>query len=288
MRWGDEGQEAVTREADDSRDDGQFPIELDVPRLARVRNAISGGEANFAVDRDVAESLAKAAPTGLDGLQGVIEALHRFVMRAVRAIADESDTRQFLHIGTATPSTGIVHEHVLPLVPDAHIVYASYDTTTLAHVHGLWRDAPGGAVGHVHSPFDNPQRILRGAAEMLDLAKPIAVVLPTSLNVISDEVAQNLVDELRATLVTDSYMVMAQTSLDIFAQGTADVIELLNSALDEPYVARSRSEIAHHLDGFDLLDPGLVPVEQWRSDGDPPFLPDGQLVPIYGAVGRKP
>jgi hypothetical protein len=81
---------------------------------------------------------------------------------------------------------------------------------------------------------------------------------------------------------------MAQTSLDIFARGAAEVVELLNSVLEEPYVARTESEIAHHLEGFDLLDPGLVPIEQWRSDGDPPFLPGGQLIPLYGAVGRKP
>ena len=265
-----------------------FGIEFDVAELARVRNAISGGESNFTVDREVAESLVEATPNGLEGLRAVIEALHKFVMRAVRTIADESDVRQFLHIGTLTPTTSMVHEHVLPLVPDAHVVYASYDTTTLAHAHALWRDAPEGAVGHVHSSFDNPQKILRGAAEMLDLGQPIAVVLPTSLNVVTDEVAQKLIDALDATLVPGSYIVMAQTSFDIFAHGTAEVIELLNSVLEEPYVARTEAEIADHLDGFDLLDPGLVPVEQWRSDGDPPFLPDGQLIPLYAAVGRKP
>ena len=278
----------MTDEAGDRHEDGPFPIELDVPRLSRIRNAISGGGANFSVDRNVVEAITEATPSGLDGLRSVIEALHRFVMRAVRTVADESDVRQFLHIGTATPSAGMVHEHVLPLVPDAHIVYASYDTTTLAHVHGLWRDAPEGAVGHVHSPFDDPERILHGAAEMLDLGKPIAVVLATSLNVVTDEVAQKLVDALRTTLVSGSYVLMAQTSLDIFAHGTAEVVELLNSVLEEPYVARTESEIAHHLDGFDLLDPGLVPIEQWRSDGDPPFLTGGQLIPLFGAVGRKP
>ena len=269
------------------KDDGPFPIEPNVPRLARVRNAISGGDANFAVDRDVAKSLADAAPSGLEGLQAVIEALHRFKMRAVRTVANESDVRQFLHLGTATPSTGMVHEHVLPLVPDAHIVYASYDTTTLAHVHDLWRDAPDGAVAHVHSRFDDPQRILRGAAETLDLGKPIAVVLPTSLNVLTDEVAQDLIDALRDALASGSYLAMAQTSLDIYAEGAAEVVALLDSVLAEPYIARTKDQIAHHLEGFDLVEPGLVPIEQWRNEGDPPFLPDGQLIPLFGALGRK-
>jgi hypothetical protein len=278
----------VTDEAAGSTERDPFSIEPDVPRLARIRNAISGGDANFTVDRTVVKSLADAAPSGIAGLQGVIEALTRFKLRAVRAVAGESDVRQFLHVGTATSSTEMVHEHVLPLVPDARIVYASYDTTTLAHVHDLWRDAPEGAVAHVHSRFQEPQRILNGAAETLDLGQPIAVLLPTSLNVLSNEDAQALVDALRDALVPGSYFVMAQTSLDIYAEGAADVVELLNAALDEPYIARSESEIAHHLEGFDLLDPGLVPIEHWRSDGDPPFLPEGQLIPLFAAVGRKP
>jgi len=278
----------VTDEAGDHSEDGPFPIELDVPRLARIRNAISGGDANFTVDREVVKSLSDAAPSGLEGLQGVIEALQRFKTRAVRTVAEESDVRQFLHVGTATSSSEMVHEHVLPLVPDARIVYASYDTTTLAHVHDLWRGAPEGAVAHVHSRFDDPQRILRGTADTLDLSKPIAALLPTTLNVVTDEVAQGLMDALREALAPGSYLVMAQTSLDIYAEGAAEVVEMLNSVLEEPYIARSKSEIAHHLRGFDLLEPGLVPIEQWRSDGDPPFLPAGQLIPLFAAVGRKP
>jgi len=279
----------VSDEPEHSNEDGDpFPIEPDVPRLARIRNAISGGDANFSADRTVVKDLADAAPTGLEGLQAVIEALHRFKQRAVRTVAAESDIRQFLHIGTATSSSDMVHEQLRPLVPHARVVYASYDTTTLAHVHDLWRDAPEGAVAHVHSRFEDPERILNGAAETLDLGEPVAVVLPTSLNVLTDEDAQALVDAVRGALVSGSYLVMAQTSLDIYAAGAAEVVELLNAVLEEPYIARSRSEIAHHLEGFDLLDPGLVPIEHWRNDGDPPFLPEGQLIPLFGAVGRKP
>jgi hypothetical protein len=280
---------AVIDDAGDSGDpSGPFPIDVEVPSLWRIRNAISGGDANFSIDREIVDSIAKANPAGIDGLQGYIEALHRFKMRAVRAIAEESDVRQFLHLGTGTPSSGMVHEHLRPLVPDARVVYTSYDTTTLAHVHTLSHDAPEGAVAHVHSRFDDPERILAGAAETLDLGRPIALLLATTLNVVDDEVAQQLVDSLRAALSAGSYVVMAQLSLDIYCIGTAEVVELLNTVLEDPYVARGKSEIAHHLAGFELLDPGLVPIEQWRPDGDPPVLPDGQLIPLFGAVGRKP
>jgi hypothetical protein len=269
------------------RDNDPFSIAPDVPRLARIRNAISGGAANFSADREVVESLTAVTPTGLEGLQGVLEALHRFKGRAVRTIREESDVRQFLHLGTGTPSTAMVYEHLLGIVPGAKVVYVSYDTATLAHVHTLGRDAPVGAVAHVHSRFDDPQRILHGAAETLDFAQPTAVVLPTTLNLVTDEAAQELIDALRDALAAESYVVMAQTTLDIPTPGTAEIIAVLNSVLDDPYIARGRSQITRHLEGFDLLDPGLVPIERWRPDGDAPFLPDGQLIALFGAVGHK-
>jgi hypothetical protein len=67
----------VSDESADTEGGDPFPIEPDVPRLARIRNAISGGDANFSADRTVVKDLADAAPTGLEGLQAVIEALHR-------------------------------------------------------------------------------------------------------------------------------------------------------------------------------------------------------------------
>ena len=57
---------------------------------------------------------------------------------------------------------------------------------------------------------------------------------------------------------------------------------------DRPYVTRPAAAVARLLAGFDLLDPGLVPIEGWRSDGDPPVLASGHTVPLLGAVGRKP
>jgi hypothetical protein len=279
----------VTDLPSDAHDDASFPIDLNVARLARIENYLVGGEANFAIDREVAETLAGAAPTGLAGLRVAIEAMEAFMARAVRVVAGAPGIRQFLHIGMATPTTGMIHEVAWQVAPDARIVYASYDPTTLAHVHTLRTGAAEGMVAHVHSSFEDPQRILREAAATLDFGRPVAVLLPTTLNVIgSDDVARRVVDDLRDATVPGSYLVLAHTSLDIETEGTAEVIELLNAAIDESYVSRTEAEIAGLLAGLDLLDPGLVPVEHWRSDRDPPALDGGRVVPIYGAVGRKP
>jgi hypothetical protein len=51
-------------------------------------------------------------------------------------------------------------------------------------------------------------------------------------------------------------------------------------------VLRSESEIAALVAGLDLVQPGLVPIDDWRpEESDPPAEPP---VPIYGLVARKP
>ena len=48
------------------------------------------------------------------------------------------------------------------------------------------------------------------------------------------------------------------------------------------------AKAAHYLYERAGLKPWTAGPGGWRPDGDPPFLPDGQLIPLYGAVGRKP
>jgi hypothetical protein len=272
-----------------TNDSDSFPIDLRVARLARVENYLVGGEANFAVDRSLAEEIADAAESRLDGLRGTIEALKVFAKRAVRILATDEGVRQFLYVGMATPTEEMVHDVALRVSPDSRVVYASYDPTTLAHVRALWRTAPEGAVGHVQSSFGDTKKILAAAAETLDLDRPVAVLLPTSLNLVADdEVAQRIVDDLRDAIVPGSYVIMAHTSVDIGSESTAKIIEMINAALEESYVSRSAAEILALLHDLELLEPGLVPVERWRNEGAPPVLASGRLVPILGAVGRKP
>jgi hypothetical protein len=54
-----------------------------------------------------------------------------------------------------------------------------------------------------------------------------------------------------------------------------------------PYIPRSPEQIGGYFDGLEMVDPGLVPVSQWRSDT---AGIDAAAVEVagYGAVARKP
>jgi hypothetical protein len=169
-----------------ANDEGPFPIDPNVARLARLENFLAGGHAHFAVDRAAAEALSEETLSGLDGLRATTEALRAFVARAVGFTA-EAGARQFLQIGTSVPTSGMAHEVAQQIAPDARVVYVSYDPTTLAHVHRLETAAPEqGAVASVFCPYDDTRTILGEAAATLDFGRPVVVILPTTLVLIAD------------------------------------------------------------------------------------------------------
>ena len=55
-------------------------------------------------------------------------------------------------------------------------------------------------------------------------------------------------------------------------------------AMQQRLTARSREEVARFFAGMDLVEPGLVRIEDWRPE---PGADAGRSV-LWGAVGRKP
>jgi len=52
----------------------------------------------------------------------------------------------------------------------------------------------------------------------------------------------------------------------------------------QQYTLRTREQVARFFDGTDLVEPGLVPVEEWRPD--PGVAAEGKSV-YWCAVGQK-
>ena len=73
--------------------------------------------------------------------------------------------------------------------------------------------------------------------------------------------------------------------------GTSTGTEAFDEAQDEyddtgalPYHLRRPERVAAFFDGLDLVEPGVVPLPQWRPD---PGQPGSADVPNVGGVGRK-
>jgi hypothetical protein len=69
-----------------------------------------------------------------------------------------------------------------------------------------------------------------------------------------------------------------------------ELVERLNRSGAGPFVLRTHGEVSRFFDGLEMVEPGLVQVDDWRpSDEAAGHGVDGGWVPaFYGGVGRKP
>lgn len=269
----------------DERLPGEVDIDTRVPRPARLHNYLAGGAGHFAVDRDAAERLASSLPDGLDTVRAAVRSLAAFIERAVLHLVEQAGVRQLLYLGVPVPAGREVHEVAQGAAPDARVVYVGNDPVVLAHAHRLTRSTPEGATAYVQGVLTDPRQIWARAGETLDLSRPVAVLVPMTLCLVPDEADPwGNVARLLAAVPAGSYLVIAHPTTDIPAPGMDEATQRLTEALGGAYAIRSRQAIARFAEGLDLVEPGLVQVDDWRRP-DAASAPDVAL-PILAAVGR--
>jgi hypothetical protein len=262
-------------------------IDESVPHAARVYDYFLGGTTNFAADRAAAAAAAELAG-GLDRVRAEVRANRAFLVRAVTYLVREAGVRQFLDLGTGIPAGDNVHAVALDEAPDARIVYVDRDPVVLAHAHVLL----GGTEGSTRFLLEDvrePETILRKAADVLDLeAAPVAVMMVGLLHHIRDEDdPAGLVARVMAGVPAGSYLVVSHLASDIHADGYVEAGEQLDEDMDEPLLFRDRDAVSSFFAGLELVEPGLVPVDDWRpTDGR--ATTDGEANPLHVGVARKP
>jgi len=249
---------------------------------ARVWNYLLGGKDNFAADREVGDMILQMFP----GIAHIARLQRRFLGRAVRYLAGEAGIRQFLDIGTGLPTAGNTHEVAQSVAPESRVVYVDNDPVVLSHARALLTSGPAGVTSYIDADARDPGAILAEAGAVLDLAEPTAVIMVDLLNFIDhDQVARSATSTLMAEMAPGSYLAIMHPASDL-DPALPEAERLWNQLAAQPVRLRSRQEVAGFLAGLELVDPGLVTVPEWRPGPGGPA--SGPLIPLYGAVGRKP
>jgi hypothetical protein len=96
-----------------------------------------------------------------------------------------------------------------------------------------------------------------------------------------------MVATLRDALAPGSYLVVSHGTTEGQPDVAQAVEKVYNRSVATPLHLRSAEGIRRFFDGFDLLDPGLVFIPEWRPD-DPADIPaePGRYGNLVG-VGRK-
>jgi SAM-dependent methyltransferase len=275
----------VTEHTPNGHRDPETPkIDPNVPHSARVYDYLLGGVTNFEADRQAAAA-AGAAVGGIEVAQASVRSNRVFLGQVVRYLAGPAGIRQFLDIGTGIPNADNVHAVALEVAPDSRVVYVDNDPIVLAHAHELLKVAPG-ATAYIHGDLLQPEVILARAAELLDLDRPVAVVLNAVLHHIPDEDnPHRVVARLMDGVVSGSYLAMSHLTDDLQTEEMRALSQSVPSQARYVFAARSRADFSRFFDGLELVEPGVVPIDQWRPD-EWPFTPEGRY--HFGAVARKP
>jgi trans-aconitate methyltransferase len=257
--------------------------------VARIYDYYIGGKDNYAVDRAAADEAAKLHPGGLDALRAGGLQNRRFLANSVNYLAAQG-IRQFLDIGTGLPTADNTHEVAQRAVPSSRIVYVDHDPVVLAHARALLTSTPEGATSYIDADLRDPDTILRQAADTLDFTQPVAIMLIAVLHVIDDaDQPYQIVRDLMAAVPPGSYLAISHLTADISATAEAEAMTFFARALSERMVEnmvlRDRAGITRFFDGLELVEPGVVQADQWRT-ATGPSVPS--TVAVYCGVGRKP
>jgi S-adenosyl methyltransferase len=249
-------------------------IDTSAPNPARVWDAMNGGRDNFETDRLVARHLVAAAPA----LARVVVAGFAFRNRVVSYLAGEVRVRQFIDISMGMRDTATYSAYAI--APDSRVVCVVDDPVVLSHARATLRSPAEGAISYVEADPRDMESVFQGVREIVDLAAPVAVVLPDTLNFMKNP--SGAVARIVAAVPSGSYLAIMQIVRD---ERLALAARRWNRAFDMPVYLRDADEVGGWFKDLDLVEPGVVEVHRWRPAPDDPDYPDG--VPLLGAVARK-
>jgi hypothetical protein len=203
----------------------------------------------------------------------------------VRYLAGEEGIRQFLDIGTGIPTANNTHEVAQSVAPDSRVVYGDNDPVVLSHARALLTSQPDGATDYIDADLRDTKKILAQAARTLDFSRPVAVMLIAIMHAIEDhEDPYATVATLMEAVPPGSYLVLSHVASDIVPAQAADMIRRLNRLMYEKTTPRRQADVERFFGGLDMLEPGVVRVQQWRPDTEAEATTPSNM---WGGMARK-
>ncbi|MEV4163340.1 SAM-dependent methyltransferase [Nonomuraea dietziae] len=260
-------------------------VDPKVPSSARVYDYLLGGKDHLAVDRAVADRLLSVAPD----TRLVARANRAFMVRAVRHLAEQG-VRQFIDLGTGIPTSPSVHEIARQVSPACRVIYVDYDPVVRMHADVLLARTPG--VASIQADVRKPHEVLNDphVTGLIDFDQPVGVLMVAVLHFIMDsEDPAGIVATFRERMAPGSHLVLSHTMAESAPEAIA---QLTMATANSPAQAtfRTREQVERLFEGFDLIGPGLVPVQEWRlgdeDEAQVPLLDEAPKLRVDGAVGR--
>ncbi|WUH97815.1 SAM-dependent methyltransferase [Spirillospora sp. NBC_00431] len=246
---------------------------------ARAYDYVLGGKNNYAVDREAAAQVIDLAPD----LPALGRAQRVFLLRVTRMCAEEG-IDQFLDIGAGIPTAPNVHETAKAVNPRSHVVYADYDPLVTVHNSALLADGDG--VVSVEADVRDPDALMSDprVTALIDFDRPLLVLFVGLFHLVADEHdPAGLIARFRDRMVPGSHMMLSQFCADGSDPAARAKLEEISAGSPSPMCFRRREEIVTFFDGFELMEPGVVDVQDWWPDEPAPRTG----LKVAAGVGKK-
>jgi hypothetical protein len=186
-----------------------------------------------------------------------------------------------------------VHQIAQQVAPDARVAYVDYDPVVVRHGEALL--ANGSNVAMAHADLTRPATVLDQPEirRVLDLSQPVALICTATLHFVPDEAHPHaVIAEYRDRVAAGSYLVISHAAINIpgrtpaeAAAGAEEAAGVYRQASAQLHL-RTPADIRRFFDGFELVEPGLVWMSEWRPLAG--ARPAGRMQSLYAAVGQKP
>jgi hypothetical protein len=265
------------------RDLAASGIDTTTPNVARIYDFLLGGKDNFAADREAAGQLLAAIPD----VAAIARDNRSFLGRVVRYLTGQAGIRQFLDLGGGLPTQANVHELAQGVGPDVRVVYVDNDPVVASHGRALLvsRDRVAMVLADLRDPASVRQH--PDVAGLLDWNQPIAVLCTSTLHFVADEDGPHqIIAAYRDYLAPGSYLAITHGTMEEDPAGERDKAAGVYRQASSQLHVRPLADVRRFFDGFELVEPGLVWITEWRPE--PGTAPTGRAQSMRGGVGRKP
>ncbi|MQA87987.1 MAG: SAM-dependent methyltransferase [Streptosporangiales bacterium] len=221
-----------------------------------------GGKDNYYGDREAADKIMAKAPDA----PGACRANRAFLGRAVRFVACQG-VQQFIDIGAGLPTQGNVHEVAHQVAPESRIVYVDNDPIVLAHGRALL--PKDDTIAIIDADMRQPHAILDhpATAKLIDFSQPLAVLFVAALHFVTDEEdPAGIIRAFGERMAPGSYLILSHDTTEGHAGELLELGKDVYRHATSPMNFRSREEILLFFGDFELVPPGVTPLNQWRPD----------------------
>ncbi len=263
-------------------------IDTSKPSVARVYDCFLGGKDNYEVDRQVYLQVDAVAPQ----MKLLARSSRHWLVRVVRFLAGSAGIDQFLDLGAGLPAVENTHQAAQRMNRDARVVYVDNDPVVAAHGRALLEE--NDRTHLVVADLTEPEQIFTDPeiTRYLDLTRPLGLIHSSTVHHIRDE--EGPVDIMRRyaeLLPAGSYLALSHFhdprdggAGSELARFVEDVFA--NGAMGSGFF-RTRERIEEYFAGLEMVEPGLVPLNEWWPDG--PLLTRSTADAVaLGGVARKP